>query len=291
MTDNRCPVFPSLISDCGATSGKWAYIDPVADKVIRFSTGPLNMAVQDAASIRADLTEARDSCPSSPGSVRIYAAGVTGRYGESLADMVAVAFGLPHDRIAVDTDLAGAAEALLGPGRGIACILGTGSNSCLWDGHRIVSNIRPMGYILGDEGSGAAIGAALLRSAVRGSMPPGLARLWAEAYPSLTYASLVEEVYRRRAGSAFIASFVPFAARNISDPFMAGLVSGCFDRFFTEVIALYPDARSLPAAFTGGVAAAFEAQLRAVAGRRGISISLVASDPLDLLVDRAFGRL
>lgn len=291
MTDNRCRAFPSLIADCGATSGKWAFIDPVAESVIRFSTGPLNMAVQDDGSIRAALTEARESCPSSPGAVRIYAAGVTGGYGESLADMVGGIFGLPQDRIAVDTDLAGAAEALLGSERGIACILGTGSNSCLWDGHRIVSNIRPMGYILGDEGSGAAIGAALLRSAVRGSMPPGLAGLWAEAYPSLTYPALVDEVYRRHAGSSYIASFVPFAARNISDPFMADLVSGCFDRFFTDVIALYPDARSLQAAFTGGVAAAFEAQLRAVAARRGINISLVAPDPLGLLVDRALGRL
>ncbi len=277
---------PVLIADCGATSGKWALVDPASGSVAHFTTGPINASVQSEESVAEALQAALDACPASPGRVRLYAAGVIGAARERLTASVAAAFGLAADNVVVASDLVGAAEGLLGPDRGIACILGTGSNSCLWDGHLIVSNVSSMGYILGDEGSGAAIGAALLRAAVRGLMPPALAERWAKDYPGLSYPAIVDEVYRRQSGSAFIASFTPFAARNIDTPFISQLVGRCFDPFFSEVIALYPEADALPLAFTGGVAAAFEPQLRQAAGRHGYTIGRISAAPLDLLVDR-----
>jgi len=235
------------------------------------------------------MDSARKQCPGLPQALYIYAAGAFGDNALALRRTAAEAFGLSPDVIWVESDLTGAARALLGPATGVACILGTGSNSCLWDGSRIVSNMRPMGYILGDEGSGAAIGAAMLRTAMRGRLSPQLQSLWDAAYPSLTYASVVEEVYRRHAGSGFTASFAPFVREHIAYPEMEALAAGEIMRFMTELKASYPqlDSNSVSASFTGGIAAAFEPQLRRCAEACGISVGTVCPEPLSLLVSRA----
>ncbi|MCM1028955.1 MAG: hypothetical protein NC342_06170 [Pseudoflavonifractor sp.] len=276
-----------LIADCGATSGKWACIDHTSGSVVRFRTGPVNSSLHTRERIAAELARAKTQCPVPPSALQVYAAGALGEQKEELRGLLTEAFGIDRANITVESDLYGAALGLLGHERGITCILGTGSNSCLWDGKEIKRNVPPMGYILGDEGSGSAIGAALLRAAIRRAMPSELIERWQQTYPEVDYKTVVEEVYRHHGGSAYIASFVPFASANIPHPFISTLVEGQIDSFFSNVIALYPEAKTLPVAFTGGVAMAFEPQLRKVAAAWSVRVGLVAADPLDLLIERA----
>lgn len=278
-----------LIADCGATSGKWAYVDRASGSTVRFTTGPVNASIHDLTRITTEMVTAREQCPAPPSALHVYAAGAFGDNAAILKKAAADVFGLDPDSVRVESDLVGAARALLGNRRGVACILGTGSNSCLWNGQEAVRNMRPMGYILGDEGSGAAIGSALLRTALRGRLRGMLGDAWATAYPDVTYASVVEEVYRRHSGSSYIASFVPFVKAHITSPEMENIVAAEFRRFFSELLASYPElaAEEAEAYFTGGIASAFEPQLRTTAASCGVTAGLVCPDPLDMLVSRA----
>lgn len=275
-----------LIADCGATSGKWAYIDRASGSTVRFTTGPVNASIHDLTRIASELVTAREQCPSPPSALLINAAGAVGDSIGRLQRLAAGIFGLGEECVKVQSDLAGTARALLGGNRGIACILGTGSNSCLWDGTAIVRNMPPMGYILGDEGSGAAIGAALLRKAIRRQFPAELMEAWDAAYPALTYTAVVEEVYRRNAGSTYTASFASFAGENIAHPDIAAVVDDAFDLFFAAIRASYPELDTLPASFTGGIASRFESRLRQAASRAGIMTGVIAADPMEMLIAR-----
>ena len=156
-----------LIADCGATSGKWALVDRATGCARRFVTGPVNPAVYNPSHIAATLAEASGRLPMPPDAVAIYAAGAIGPGAQMLAREAAAAFGLP-DRGSVGRYRSGGSRHGAFRNReGVACILGTGSNTCLWSGSSIERNMRPMGYILGDEGSGAALGASMLRMALR----------------------------------------------------------------------------------------------------------------------------
>lgn len=277
-----------LIADCGATSGKWAVVDRLSGAVSRFTTGPVNPSVYSPEQIDSQLAIAAGYVAGIPlGEVEMYVAGAVGEAAGILAARAAAAFSLDPGRVRVETDLTGACRGLLGDRRGIVCILGTGSNSSLWSGASIEINIPPMGYILGDEGSGAAIGAALLRQAIRALMPPELMEKWHDAYPGLSYPSLVEAVYREHKGSGYIASFASFAASNADHPYIHRLLRDIFARFFTEVVCAYKEVRALPLAFTGGVAATFSDILRETADDFGLMIESIEPDPLDRLIDRA----
>lgn len=279
-----------LIADCGATSGKWAFADRTSGSGVRFVTGPVNPSVYTDDEIALELAKAAQQCPRPPSAALMFAAGALGERAGRLRDMAAAAFGLDRRHVTVGSDLEGAAAALLGDTRGIACILGTGSNSCLWSGHAVEAHMHPMGYILGDEGSGAAIGAAVLRLAIRRLMPRDLMEEWDSAYPGLTYAALVNEVYVARRGSGYIASFVPFVAAHAAHPVIDTLVDSELRRFVAAIASAYPDAPSLPLAFTGGIAATFAPQLARAASAYGLGIATIAADPLALLVDRLCGR-
>lgn len=154
----------------------------------------------------------------------------------------------------VRSDLDAAARALFGDKPGVAVILGTGSNSCHYDGKNIVRQIKPLGYILGDEGSGASLGRALLRHIYR--YDPSLREVF-EQETGLTYDMVLDKVYRRPGGNKFLASLVPFIARHIEDcPVLALIVSAEFSRLKEASLEIYP--QDLQVGFVGGVAHAFE---------------------------------
>lgn len=276
-----------LIADCGATSGKWAYIDRTSGSVVRFRTGPVNASLHNTKCIAAEMARAIEQCPAPPSVMCIYAAGAVGEGKSVLAGVAMAVSGLAPENISVHDDLTGSAKALLGDKAGIACILGTGSNSCLWNGREIIRHIPPMGYILGDEGSGAALGASLLRVALRGMLPDDLMAEWEVSYPGLDYASVVDAVYRRHEGSGYIASYVPFIQKHIERPAMQRIVLDELGRFIDNVVSAYPEVRDFEPCYTGGIASTFEKQLRQVSAERGIGVGVIAADPLELLIERA----
>lgn len=188
-------------------------------------------------------------------SVYFYGAGVT---SDAVAERVRRA--LPEsDSVEIYGDLLGAARALLGHERGVACILGTGSNTGLYDGHEIVANIPPLGFILGDEASGANIAIRFLRGLYRGEFEPELRDLF-ERETGLSYSDVLDGVYRRPRPNAFLASLVPFIHGHSAEfPLLHALICRILEDFFKNLVSRYGES---DVALTGGVAAAFEAEIR-----------------------------
>lgn len=185
----------------------------------------------------------------------------------------------PKARVTVDSDMVGAARAVC-PGRpGIVCILGTGSNSCLWDGSRITANVPPLGFIIGDEGSGAVLGRLFFEHLFKGLLPEAVTMAFYERY-GLTVADVITRVYRAERPNAFLASFAPFIRELTSEKAVYDLVFNEFCRFIRFNVERYPEARSLPVAFVGSVAWHFADILRAACTSCSIICSVIIPDPL-----------
>jgi N-acetylglucosamine kinase-like BadF-type ATPase len=133
--------------------------------------------------------------------------------------------------IHVNSDLLCAAHALCGHSPGIACILGTGSNSCYYDGNEIVCNVSPLGYVLGDEGSGNALGRKLLSDILKNQLPPTIRDLFFETYQTTT-GEIIDNVYCRPFPNRYMAQFARFVSANIACPELKSLASNCFREFF-----------------------------------------------------------
>lgn len=185
----------------------------------------------------------------------------------------------PNAEIEVQSDLLAAARATLGNETGIACILGTGSNSCLYNGKEIVKHVPPLGFILGDEGSGAVLGRKLIGDFLKGIMPERIAEKFKTRYP-LTYADFLESVYKREKPNQFLAQFVPFLHENITSEYCVQLVEKSFEEFVLRNISAYPGFRELTVCFVGSVAFYFQDQLKNVLEKNKLQIHIVLKEPL-----------
>ena len=161
-----------IIADSGSTKVDFRVIDDNG-KVRKAACSGMNpVYVSQAAMQEALKAQLLPVCGGKVDAIYFYGAGVIGE----AADRVRGAFSevIDYDLIYVESDMLGAARALFGDREGIACILGTGSNSCYYDGHRIVRNVRSGGFILGDEAGGADLGKRLLKAVVKGLLPAQL---------------------------------------------------------------------------------------------------------------------
>ncbi len=190
----------------------------------------------------------------------------------------------PHASIAVEHDLFGAARALFGNGKGIACILGTGSSSCLFDDGKILAVIPSLGYLLADEGSGMDIGKRLLNAYFKRSFPPELLQEFEKKYPH-TLENFIGDVYTHDKPNALIASFTPFAVDNRKHPFINDLVRGAFRNFFSEIILKYPEAEKYHLGFAGSVAYLFREELEEIASGYNMTMHRILRHPVDALVE------
>ena len=182
----------------------------------------------------------------------------------------------------VYSDLLGAARAVCGKERGIACILGTGANSCLYDGERIVQNTPALGYILGDEGSGAVLGRRLLNALYKGRLPQHLREAF-EQEMSLTMSDVIERVYRQPMANRFLASLSPFVARHLDEPELRNMVIDHFREFLRHNIVPY-NAPQLLIGFVGSMAFHYQAELREAAHSEGFVLGDVMKSPIDGLL-------
>lgn len=186
-------------------------------------------------------------------------------------------------RVEVESDLLGAARALLGCSPGIACILGTGSNSCLYDGQKIVSNVPSLGFILGDEGSGAALGKRLVADAFKGQLPELVRDNFLNLY-ELTLEEILDYTYRRPAANRFLASLVPFLKDHLWNPYVYSLVREEFKAFLKRNVTLYPGSHSLSLSFTGSIAFHFADILREAAEIQGLKVGKIEKNPMNGLI-------
>ncbi len=189
---------------------------------------------------------------------------------------------LPVETIEVYSDLVGAAHALCGHEAGIACILGTGSNSCEWDGKTIVKQIPPLGFILGDEGSGAVLGKLLVSDALKNRLSPGLKEKLLEQY-GLSQAIIIDRVYKQPFPSRFLASLSPFILENIEDSTIRRIVNTNFSDFFERNVMQY-HYRENKVNFVGSIAFHYADYLKETAEWKGIRIGTIYASPMEGLV-------
>lgn len=277
-----------LIADSGSTKTDWAVLGTANASPLRVATQGLNPILftdaELAAVFRDELLPRLAEAGVEAGEVAevaFYGAGCTATQSPRMAGCLARQF--PAARITADSDLLGAARAVLGHCPGIACILGTGANSCVYDGEKIVDHIPPLGYILGDEGSGAVLGRNFLNGILKGWLP---ARLREEylAETGQHYEDIIERVYRQPLANRYLASVVPFISRHLAEPSLRQLVADNFEAFFRYNVLRY--ASSLrQMACVGGVANQFRDILDEVAARHGFELVRVVKNPIEGLVD------
>ncbi len=264
------------IADSGSTKCEWIFGD--GDRILRLRTAGINAVQQSPDAIRAVLAE----LPPLDGveELRFYGAGCGDSFPEASAVLrrdLAARFG-PGTAIGLGSDLLGAARALFGRGEGIACILGTGSNSCHCRGGEIVANVPPLGYVLGDEGSGAVLGRNLVNGIFKGMIP--LREEFLHTF-ALTYAGLIRRVYREPAANRFLASFAPFIRAHLDCAPVREMVVRSFGEFAARNLSGYP--AGLPVAFVGGVAAHFEEPLREAMAAAGREVVRIVCSPAEEL--------
>lgn len=184
------------------------------------------------------------------------------------------------DSIEVCSDMLGAARATLRHSAGVACILGTGCNSCLYDGRDIASSIRPLGYILGDEGSGADIGKHIVADALKGLLPTVVTEAFFR-FADADYRGIIDRIYSQPRANAYLATFARFAAQWANDASVSSIVRERLDMFLRRNVLLYPP-KSLSGgvSFVGGVAHQFEDALRGACAAHGLEVKAVVADPV-----------
>lgn len=266
-----------LIADSGSTKTDWILVDPHSGILEMRSMG-INPVRDSQDAICRVLTE--ELAPQLPNGCAIdlvyfFGAGCIAPFSQSVVDALSAL--LPQAEVHVDSDLMGAAIALRGNERGVACILGTGSNSCLYDGQRIVQNVSPLGFILGDEGSGAVLGRTFLGNLFKGGFPVSMREEFLSEY-NLTQAEIITKVYRQPQPNRFLASLVPFIARHRQQPMVRDMLLEAFRQFFARNILHY-QTDGLPIHFVGGVACAFQEELTEAARLEGYEVGKILQRP------------
>ena len=185
--------------------------------------------------------------------------------------------------VTVESDLLGAARGLLVHQPGLACILGTGSNSCLYNGNEITKNVAPLGYILGDEGSGAYLGKTLISDILKGLAPVHIADAFFEKF-MVAPNTLMDDVYSSPMPSRALSQYSTFLAEHLDDQYVLNLVYSAFMLFFKRNIAQY-DYREQPLCFVGSTCVLFKPILLKAAADFGVKISKIIRYSMPGLVE------
>lgn len=194
----------------------------------------------------------------------------------------AIADNIKTSHIEVNSDLVAAAKGLCGTKKGIACILGTGSNSCFYDGEEIVENVSPLGYVLGDEGSGAVLGRLFLGACLKNQLTKGLKEKFLKEF-DLTPATILDMVYRQPLANRFLASLSPFLIENIHDKTVYDLVYNAFKDFFVKNVMQY-DYKNNDVHFTGSVSYYYKDLVRKVGTDLNIKVGIISQSPMEGLI-------
>jgi N-acetylglucosamine kinase-like BadF-type ATPase len=271
-----------LIADSGSTKTHWSVISGKKITKEVFTPG-INPFYQDEKDI-SDLIEQQllpAMSSKSVDAIFFYGAGCS--FPEKKA-LVGKALGrhFPDAIIEVQSDLLGAARSLFGRESGIACIIGTGSNSCYYDGKEITHNVSPLGYILGDEGSGAVLGKMLVADVLKNQLPEELRQKFMEQY-ALTPAGILENVYKKPFPNRYLARFTPFLKENLGESSIKDIVFRGFRDFVRRNLKQY-EQTDAEVRFIGSVAYHFSDVLNQVMLEEGFRQGGTAQNPMQGLI-------
>ena len=271
-----------LIADSGSTKTDWCIVFN-GTPIKRIGTKGINPFFQSEEEIQQELTASL--LPQLPegtiNSVYFYGAGCTPEKAPVLRR--AIADSLPViGNIKANSDMLAAARGLCGHEPGIACIMGTGSNSCYYDGKHIGANVSPLGFILGDEGSGACLGKLLVGDILKNQMTPELKEKFLKQF-NLEPADIIDRVYRKPFPNRFLASLSPFLAQNLDEPCVRTLVLNSFKAFLKRNVMQY-DYQHNKVHFIGSVAFHYKEVLAEAAQEMGVQIGTILQSPMEGLI-------
>lgn len=282
----------TLIVDSGSTKTSWCFAflldTSSADGARTVTTEGLNPAVMSAEEVEEKIAKALNHCLQSLSisaadvdNVFFYGAGcISGRAGVVSESIQSI---LVDARIYVADDLLGAARALCGHKAGIACILGTGSNSCLYDGENIVAHTPALGYVLGDEGSGAVLGRKFLNAVLKQTLPENIRKRFLQE-SGLDMAEVINRVYRSPAPNRFLASMSKYIHGYLDEKEVRDIVIDNFEDFIRNNILAYGD-KFRTINVVGSIAYHYKEQLTEAASRNGFQIGKIIKNPIEGLIE------
>ncbi len=267
-----------LIADSGSTKVAWRAIHSDGS-VQKITTAGINPFFQTEEQIVYELEQhLLPDISATVNEVHFYGAGVSSpEKVQVLKDCFRRVF--PNARANAYSDLLAAARALCMNKPGIAGILGTGANSCFYDGSEIVDNVPACGFILGDEGSGAVLGKKFISDYLKRQLPSDLSTLFSQKY-NLTYSSVVERVYKQPFPNRYLATFSVFLNENKEHPYVRNLLKESFKEFFVRNIMHY-NYKKYPVNLVGSVAYHYKDIIEEVANGLGIKIGNVIQSPIE----------
>ncbi len=273
-----------IIADCGSTKCDWLLVRGGRDQQLENTVG-FSPFFHSTAEIKSILeTQLLSKLePKEVSEVYFYGTGV---HDEHRAEIVATALRavFPNTKtVEVEHDLLAAARATCGHGAGVACILGTGSNSCYYDGNKILDNVPSLGWLLGDEGSGTHLGKALLRAKFYRELPTDLNSAFDIAYPEGTDA-IKDRIYEKGA-NAYLATFTRFLGGHLKHPFVQDLVATSLGEFLDRQAGKYSGVQHVPVHFVGSIAHHFQDILVRCMEERKLKLGIVIRKPIYPLAD------
>ncbi|MCH5240215.1 MAG: ATPase [Muribaculaceae bacterium] len=271
-----------LLADAGASKTDWSLIEKGSGVIMRVKTegiNPLHLSTEKIEKILNDLKNSVDG--KKIDIIRFFGAGCNlPEINQQLEDLFSQIF--QTEDVTIASDMQAAALALFQDKKGVACILGTGSNTCYYDKGKIISQIPSLGYILGDEGSGVALGKRLLNAIFKKQLSDKIADSFYKQY-DISLNLLIDKVYRDGSPAAFIASFSPFILQHIRENEIYKLAYDEFSLFFERNVLPYPLHQRKVVGLSGSVAFHYADIIRKVADEKDIVISDIIEGPMKSL--------
>lgn len=274
----------TAIIDGGSTKADWILLDDAATEVKRFSTQGFNPNVippERIPELWLDYSEVTE-CRNALSSVYYYGSGCGTEKNKAAVEKVFREL-FPHAKVYVKEDMYAAAYAAYGDEPCIVCILGTGSNSCYFDGFTLRTDLPSLGYLLGDEGSGSALGKKILREYFMKKLPADLENAFLEE-TNITLQSALEGMYKNPRANAYLAGFNDFVRKYKSHSFVQKLIKEEMRTFLDYHVLPYPEAHTVPIHFIGSVASEYESQLREAGEELHLHIGTFVKRPIESLV-------
>lgn len=266
-----------LIADAGATKTDWRLME--GQKIHQFKSEGFNPRTHSIALFINSLPEEIVRRKSEVKRLYYYGAGLSDpAINNRLRGLLQAEF--DHSRIVIESDLLGTARSLFGSEAGVACIMGTGSAACFYDGKTITRRVPSLGYVLGDEGSGACLGRGVLNQYLRGLLPSNIQRQFKSEFGDLSENLVLRKVYDEPTANTYLAQFASFVIDNQSDPFMYQYAYRAVETFFQRYFGVFTEIQQQKIRFTGSVAYYLSNIIRKFATDNQLNVDLVSKSPI-----------
>ena len=270
-----------LIADSGSTKCDWLVITEHGQELGEFHTMGFNPYFHDADLVEREMKANSQAMEVADSVERVYFYGA-GSSSPELCEVIAEGLRrvFANAKVHVGHDLDGAAYSTHTGEPAVTCILGTGSNSCMFDGKTVTEEVPALAYILGDEGSGSWFGKRLLSSFLYHKLPAAIHEDFVEQY-GLDKLSITKRVYQEPNANVFLASFMTFLGRHKADPFVQDWLDEGFKAFLDVHVACFEGASAMPIHFVGSVAYHFQDALKKACADRGYRVGNIIKKPID----------